>query len=441
MPLLPSFLRGDTFRALRHRNYRLLWLGQTGHSATLWMDQVARAVLILNLTDSPLMLSLVIATRLVPILLFGLIGGAMADRYDRKRILVSTQWVTLSTHLFLGIAVTAGFIEVWHVFVTAFVAGTAMAFNQPVRQSLIPLTVPREDMLNAIALNATALSFMRIGGGSIAGLLLIPFDTGGVYLITAGIYTFVILSTSLMHLPDEKGKVRKPTGLFADVREGFVYVGQHRELVWVVGLAVILFVLGFPYQQVFVPLLAKETLDLGDSGVGFLAGATGVGAFAGSLVVAAKSSVARPGLQLIINMLVFGAALVGISLQETVWMTAILLAVAGSMTVTYMAFTNSILLTNSDPEMHGRVMSLLSLDRGLIPLGAILAGTLVSAMGVRPGLFVMGSLVLVASTAALVIAGPTLAKIRGGEVRSGRHGPPVEGAAAAEGSTGVAAGR
>ena len=165
-----------------------------------------------------------------------------------------------------------------------------------------------------------------------------------------------------------------------------------------------------------------------------------MGAFAGSLVVAAKSSVARPGLQLIINMLVFGAALVAISLQETVWMTAILLAVAGSMTVTYMAFTNSILLTNSDPDMHGRVMSLLSLDRGLIPLGAILAGTLVSAMGVRPGLFVMGSLVLVASTAALVIAGPTLAKIRGGEVRSGRHGPPVEGAAV-EGSTGVAAGR
>ncbi len=434
-------MAGDTFRALRHRNYRLLWLGQTGHSATLWMDQVARAVLILNLTDSPLMLSLVIATRLVPILLFGLIGGAMADRYDRKRILMTTQTVTLGTHLFLGLAVTLGFIEVWQVFVTAFVAGTAMAFNQPVRQSLIPLTVPKEDLLNAIALNSTALSFMRIGGGSIAGLLLIPFDTGGVYLITAAIYTLVILSTSLMHLPDEKGKARKETGLLADVREGFVYVGQNRVLAWVVGLAVILFVLGFPYQQVFTPLLAKDTLDLGDSGVGFLAGATGIGAFVGSLVVAAKSSVARPGLQLIINMLVFGAALVGISLQETVWLTAILLAVAGSMTVTYMAFTNSILLTNSEPEMHGRVMSLLSLDRGLIPLGAILAGTLVSAFGVRPGLFTMGALVLVASAIALLVAGPKLATIEGGEVRAGRHGAAAVEATATAESTGVAAGR
>ena len=439
MTLVPGFLRGDTFRALRHRNYRLLWLGQTGHSATLWMDQVARAVLILQLTDSAFMLSLVIATRLVPILLFGLVGGAFADRYDRKRILMLTQSTTLFTHLFLGVAVTFGFIETWHVFVTAFVAGTAMAFNQPVRQSLIPATVPREDLLNAIALNATALSFMRIGGGSIAGLLLIPFDTGGVYLITAAIYVFVILSTTAMHLPAEKGR-SKQTGIFADLKEGFVYVGENRVLLWVTGLAIILFVFGFPYQQVFVPLLAKETLDLGDSGVGFLAGATGIGAFVGSIVVAAKSSVRRPGLQLIINMLVFGAALVAISLQETVILTAALLAVAGSMTVTYMAFTNSILLTNSDPEMHGRVMSLLSLDRGLIPVGAILAGTLVSAFGVRPGLFAMGSAVLVVSALALVVAGPKLASIRGGEMHTGRHGPAEPAPAAVEGAAGVPVG-
>jgi len=401
-----------TFRALRHRNYRLLWLGQTGHSATLWMDQVARAVLILELTDSALMLSLVVATRLVPILLFGLIAGAVADRSDRKQVLMTTQFVTFATHLFLGVAVTVGFIQAWQVFVTAFVAGTAMAFNQPVRQSLIPMTVPREDLLNAVALNSTALSFMRIGGGSIAGLLLIPFDVGGVYLVTAGIYVFVILTTWAMRIPGG-GTVRKETGIFEDLQEGFAYVAANPTLLWVTGLALILFVFGFPYQQVFVPLLAKETLDLGDSGVGFLAGATGVGAFVGSLVVATKSS-ARPGLQLIINMLVFGGALVAVSLQETVIGTAVLLALAGSMTVTYMAFTNGILLEQSTPEMHGRVMSLLSLDRGLIPLGSILAGVLVSGLGIRPGLFVLGSAILVLSALALLFAGRRLASISHG---------------------------
>ncbi|MBK9611818.1 MFS transporter [Candidatus Amarobacter glycogenicus] len=133
------------FRALAYRNYRLLWLGQTGHSATLWMDQVARAVLILDLTDnSPTMLSLVIATRLAPILVFGLLAGAIADRYDKKKLLLTTQWVSTLCHVFIGTMCLTGLVEVWHVFLTAGVAGTAMAFNQPVRQSLIPMTVPKE---------------------------------------------------------------------------------------------------------------------------------------------------------------------------------------------------------------------------------------------------------------------------------------------------------
>lgn len=414
---------GETFRALRYRNYRLLWLGQTGHSATLWMDQVARAVLVLDLTDSALSLALVIATRLVPILLFGLLAGAVADRFDKQRILTVTQVVTLGCHLFLALMVTTGLIELWQVFVTAFVAGSAMAFNQPVRQSLIPLTVPREVLLNAVALNSTALSFMRIGGGSIAGVLLLWLDTGGVYFVTAGIYVFVILTTLLMRLPRAEAAGRKPGNLLGDLGEGFRYVSANPTLLLVTGLALILFVFGFPYQQVFVPLLAKETLDLGNSGVGFLAGATGVGAFVGSLVVAARSSVARPGLQMVINMVVFGAALVGISFQQNVIITALLLAVAGSMTVTYMAFTNGILLENSTPEMHGRVMSLLSLDRGLIPLGAISAGALVSWLGVRPGLFVLGAVVVLLSLGALAVAGSRLSAIRGGVSRSG-HGPP-----------------
>ena len=439
MGLASRFVRVQTFRALRHRNFRLLWLGQTGHSASLWMDQVARAVLILDLTGSALMLSLVIATRLVPILLFGLIAGAIADRADRRKILLATQLTTFSTHVFLGVAVVTGFVEVWMVFATALVAGTAMAFNQPVRQSLIPMTVPREDLLNAVALNSTALSFMRIGGGSLAGVLLIPFNAGGVYLVNAGIYILVTLMTVMLQLPAGPVRGQERPGLFADLKEGFVYIGKHRDLTVVVSLAVILFVFGFPYQQVFTPLLAKETLDLGDSGVGFLAGATGVGAFIGSLIVASMGSIRRPGLQLLINLIVLGAVLVFISLQATVIGTAVLIAVAGSMTVTYMAFTNGILLANAAPEMHGRVMSLLSLDRGLIPLGAILAGLLASGLGVRPGLFVMGMLVLGLALLALLFFGRRLASITSeeregaGEARVAEASAPAERGAATAG--------
>jgi len=402
----------QTFRALRHRNYRLLWLGQTGHSASLWMDQVARAVLILELTDSAIMLSLVIAARLVPILLFGLIAGAVADRSNKQRVLFITQTVTLGTHLFLGIMVTTGMIEVWHVFATALVAGTAMAFNQPVRQALIPMTVPREDIGNAVALNALALSAMRVGGGSMAGALLIVLSTGGVYLVNAGIYVLVIVSTSAMRLPPREARAGKRPGLFAELGEGFAYVARNPNLGMIAALSLVLFVLGFPYQQVFVPLLARDVLDMGNSGVGFLAGATGVGAVAGTLFVASRSRIARPGLQLFINLFVFGGALVTISLQATIVGTALLLAVAGGMTVTYTALTNTILLEHSTPEMHGRVMSLLSLDRGLIPLGAILAGMLTASLGVRPAMFAMGSLVLVMALAAFLLAGGRILAIR-----------------------------
>jgi MFS family permease len=420
--------RIETFRAFRHRNYRYLWLGQTGQSATLWMDQVARAVLILELTDdSPVALSAVIAVRLAPTLFFGLIAGAVADRFNRKHLLIGTQTTTMLTHLAMGVLAVAGVIETWHVFAAAFVAGSAQAFNQPVRQSMIPLVVPREDLMNAVALNSSAVSFMRIGGGSAAGLLLIPFDVGEVYLCIVAIFVAVIASTFALDIPGESTRKRSGSGIMAEVREGFAYVGRNRDLGMVTALAVILFVFGFPYQQVFVPLLATDTLDLGDSGVGFLAGATGVGAFAGSLVVAARGS-RRPGVQLMLNMIVFGSALIVISLQQTVVGTALLLALAGAMTVTYMAFTNSILLTNSDPEMHGRVMSLLSLDRGLIPLGAIGAGLLAEWIGVRPGLGTMGAIVLVASVVSLLVFGRRLAAITtdGEPMRPGHgHAGPV----------------
>lgn len=408
---LARLRRAETFRAFRHRNFRFLWLGQTGQSATLWMDQVARAVLILHLTnDSAVALSFVIAIRLVPTLFFGLIAGAIADRANRKHLLMATQTTTMTTHLVVGILAVTGVIAAWHVFAAAFVAGCAQAFNRPVRQSLIPMAVPKEDLLNAVALNSSAVSFMRIGGGSIAGLLLLAFDPGEVYLVMVAVFVGVLASTLSLDLEGEATKKKVRGSLVADLREGFSYMRANPDLALVTFLAVILFVFGLPYQQVFVPLLAKHTLDMGDSGVGFLAGATGAGAFAGSMIVASRGA-KRPGLQLMLNMVVFGSALIAISLQATIIGTALLLAVAGAMTVTYMAFTNSILLSNSDPEMHGRVMSLLSLDRGLIPLGAIGAGLLAEVAGVRPGLFTLGTIVLVASILALVLFGRRLASI------------------------------
>jgi MFS family permease len=411
----------STFRTLHHRNFRYLWLGQTARAATLWMDVVARSVLVLNLTGSAVWLSAVLAARAAPVLFLGLPAGAVVDRLDRRRLLLATQVVGGAVYLYLGLAVVGGFIDIWQVMITGVVIGASRSFYQPARQSVLSMVVPRENILNAVALNSTSISFMRIFGGSAAGALLVVTDVGGVYLVCAGIFIFVIIMTVLLRL--DGGTPPAPrngdTRMVDDLREGIAYVRGHPALAMIIGLASILFIFGFPYQQIFVPLLAKRTLDIGDAGVGFLTGAIGVGALIGSLVVATKGKFERPALLMIVNMLVFGGALIAVTLVSglgeprvvAIGGTMFLLAMAGSMTVTYMSLTNSLLLAGSDPAMHGRVMSLLGVGRGMIPAGAVLAGLLATALGVLPALFVMASLVLVLGAGALVAFRSTLRTI------------------------------
>lgn len=399
--------RLGTFRALRHRNYRLMWLGQLGHSASLWMEQVVRPVLVYEITHSALLVSLVVFMRMIPVLLFGVLAGVVADRYDKRRILGVCQSVTGLMHFVLAALVLTGVVEVWHIFVTAVISGAAMAFNQPARQSLIPKMVPQADLLNAVALNTMAMNFMRIGGGALAGLMLVVLSPGGVYLLNGIIYLGVIVCTELMRFPEER-RDRPRSSFGADLGEGFTYVRGNRPVMGLVVMAMVLFVLGMPYQQVFVPLLALDVFDLNRSWVGLMLSCTGVGALAGSLFVASRSRYARPELALVINLIVFGAALVALGLSRWLPLSLVVLALAGSMTVSYMSVTNALLLSITPQDLHGRVMSLLSLDRGVIPLGAILAGVLSEQFSPQTGLVVMGSLVLIATVAAIVLIVPSL---------------------------------
>jgi MFS transporter, DHA1 family, staphyloferrin A biosynthesis exporter len=417
--------RGGTFRALRHRNYRLLWLGQMGHSASLWMEQVVRPVLVYELTESALLVSFVVFMRMIPVLLFGVLAGVVADRYDKRRILSSAQAVTMAMHFLLAVLVLTGVVAVWQIFVTAMISGAAMAFNQPARQSLIPKMVPPDDVMNAVALNTMAMNFMRIGGGAIAGLLLIVLSPGGVYLLNGIIYFGVIASTELMRFPKEDRN--RPRGSFsADLGEGFAYVRSNRPVLGLVAMSMVLFVLGMPYQQVFVPLLALDEYNLSRSWVGWMLSCTGAGALCGSLWVASRARYNRPDLALVINLIVFGVALVWLGATRWLPLTLLGLAVAGSMTVSFMAVTNALLLSITPQDLHGRVMSLMSLDRGIIPLGAIFAGVLSEQFSPRVGLLVMGSLVLLLTGVAWLALGPTLRHLgsAGGiarPVRAGRH--------------------
>lgn len=400
----------STFRALRNRNYRYLWLGQLGHSASQWMEQVVRPLLMLHLTGSALQVGLVVAIRMVPLLALGLLAGVVADRYDKRRVLMYSQAVTLLAHLVLGLLLISDLIRPWHVFFTAFISGGAMAFNQPARQSILPRLVPREDLLNAVALNNAAMNIMRVGGAGLAGLLLVLFDFGQVYLLNALIYVGVIWTTLRMVIPEDGAGGRPGMSFFGDLLEGFRYLGTNRQIIYLVAMAFILFIFGQPYQQVFVPLLATQVLGIDRAGVGGMLAITGLGALLGSLTVASQTRVPRRGVVMMGALAVFSLAL--ILLAESPWLLVSLLAllVAGSMTVTYMALNNSLLLEQTPLAFHGRVMSLMSLDRGVIPIGAILAGVLAQSMGPQLGLTIMALLCL-SLTALTYLFVPVLRKM------------------------------
>jgi MFS family permease len=387
-----------TFRALRFPGYRYLWLGQLGHSATMWMEQVVRPLLILELTRSALQVGFVVAVRMVPQFLFGLLAGVVADRYNKRMVLMVSQMVTMLMHLILAVLIVLGKIEVWHVFVTAFISGGSMAFNQPARQSMIPRLVPSDLILNAVALNTAAMNTMRVLGAGLAGGLLIFLDYGEVYLLNAIIFIYVIWTTVKIALVEdrsssdltlEKPEVVEKTSLLYDLMEGFRYMAANRPVLYLVGMALVVFIIGLPYQQVFVPLLALNVLHIGRSGAGWMLALTGVGALIGSLTMASIRPLPRRGLVLMIFIVILGLALVLLSQSRWISLSAIALIIAGCMTTAYNSLNISLLFEQSPPNYHGRVLSLMSLDRGFVSVGAVLAGGLAEALGPQFGLAVI----------------------------------------------------
>lgn len=369
------------------------------------MEQVIRPLLILHLTGSALQVGGIVSARMVPQLVFGLIAGAVADRYNKKLILVVTQFLNAMMQLAMGLLIITGYIEGWHVYVGAVGSGTVNAFNQPARQSILPRLVPRSDLLNALALQTAAMTLMRFAGASLAGVLLIFMDFEHVYLFDAVLYLAIIYTTVRMNVPKDApkddsmqdvksthyGAHRGKSGsLFKDLAEGFRFIRSKRNIMVLIGIALILFVFAQPYTTVFIPLIALDVLQEDRSVVGFLLAVTGIGALAGSLVVATLGKVKNRSIVMVSSMIIFGLVLVALALSAWLWLTIVILFFSGAISVTYMSLNTSLLLEQTPSELHGRVLSFMSLDRGLMSAGALLGGLLAEVMGTASGLIVMG---------------------------------------------------
>jgi MFS family permease len=405
--------RIKTFESLQLRDFRFLWLGQITTSMGQWMDQFSRTWLIFQLTQSPMALGIVGAARGIPLLLFGVDAGVAADRWGRKPQLIIAQVVNAILNALLATLVLTGHVQVWHVYVTAFLAGTVQAFQQPARQALINDLVGQERLLNAVSLNSAALNLSRSVGPAVCGLLISAFGVGVSYYVQAAFYAAATLWTFQIRVPKQLVRAAFAStqqSFFSSAREGFAYIASHRLILalMVLGLAPIL--LGMPYQSL-MPVFAIDVLHGGATTQGLLVGSMGVGAVLGGLIIASLGRRQGNGKLLIVGAAGFGLSLILFSRAPVVWAAACFTFLVGLSNSAYTSQDQTIIQTITEPKVRGRVLGVYLLNRGLMPIGSLLAGALATWFGGPWAVTIMGVSCLILAVG-VAVAVPALWKTR-----------------------------
>jgi MFS family permease len=393
-------LIGAGFTAMRHRNYRLFWIGQVTSLVGTWMQSVSQPWLVLELGGSPIELGAVLAAQFAPSTVLAPIGGVLADRLDKRRTLLVVQVIAMLQAAVLFALAVSGIVEIWHVFVLAAILGTASAIEMPVRQAFAAELVPERDLVNAIALNSTSFNLSRVVGPAIAGLTIAVFGTAINFGVNALSYVavlagLVLIDPAQLHrlpVPDRLPSVR------ASLVEGLRYARRVPTVFWPLVLLGGVATVAMNFQTL-LPLYARDALGLGPDGYGALFAAMGVGSVVGSMTLA-FSARRRPMLRLVVA---GGAVFLGLELilaLTTLAPVAFALIAGIGLASILMVNTINVMIQNSvGHELRGRVMSLyVTVFAGTAPIGGLLAGVVAQAWGPGAGFglgAVLGSIVLV----------------------------------------------
>lgn len=378
-------------RALRHRNYRLFFFGQSISMIGTWMQDIAINWLIYQLTGSPLMLGTVNFCNKIPGLLLGPFAGLLVDRFSRHKIIIFTQTMSMLQAFIMAILVLTDRIEVWHVMALGTLLGCIQAFDLPARHAFIfDMLDNREDMNNAIALNSIIINASRLVGPSIAGILIAVVGEGICFLLNAGSFIAVIAALLAMRIR-EQPIVSTQKSILCELREGFSYAYYFPPIRYLFFLLWIICFLGMPYI-VLMPIFADQVLGGGSYILGFLFSAVGMGAICGAFFLAARANIA--GLENIIPVAAgtFGLSLAVFSQNTSVGLALGIMFFAGSGMIMHSIATNTLLQTMVEDDKRGRIMSMYSMAfQGLTPMGSLLAGFLAENIGVpaTEGLFGM----------------------------------------------------
>ena len=381
-------------RAFRHRNYQLFFAGQLVSLVGTWMQSVAESWLVFRLTGSAALLGVTSFVTLAPVFLFATVGGIVADRVDRRRIIIATQSLSMVLPLTLAALTLSGHVRVWHVFVLAACLGIVNAFDIPARQSFVVDMVGREDLPNAIALNSSMVNGARVVGPAVAGLLVATVGEGWCFLINGISYSAVIAGLLMMNVP-RRARPKTDRSAWRDTVEGLQFAAGTTPIRALLILLGLMSFAGMPYS-VLMPVFADSILKAGPKGLGLLMGASGLGALGGALALVARQGVRGLGRWVAVSSASFGVALIAFSFSRTFWLSALLLIPVGGALMVEMAASNTLLQAMVPDTLRGRVMALYSMMfMGMAPFGALFAGWLAERAG-APMAVAIGGVVCVA---------------------------------------------
>jgi MFS family permease len=369
-----------TLRALRHRNFQLFFSGQLISLIGTWMQSVAQAWLVYRKTGSSLLLGSVGFASQIPVFLVAPLGGIVADRYNRHRVVISTQVASMILALILAALTLSHRVEVWHIFVLAALLGVVNAFDIPGRQAFLVDMVGKEDLMNAIALNSSMFNGARIVGPAIAGILVASIGEGWCFFANGISYIAVIIGLLMMRIecprrPDTSGSPLE------DIIEGFRFAsrtGPIRAILLLLGLVSLV---AMPYT-VLMPVFADKILHGGARGLGILMGSTGVGALLGALTLASREGVRGLGRWVALSCGGFAVSLILFSFSRYFWLSAALLLPVGFCMMLQMSSSNTLIQSMVPDHLRGRVMAMYSMMfMGMAPFGALLGGAFADKLG------------------------------------------------------------
>jgi predicted MFS family arabinose efflux permease len=363
------------FKAFQYRNFRILWIGACTSSIGSWMQQLAQAWLVLEISKSPFLLGLDAFLGDIPIFLFSLVGGVIADRIDRRYVLLGSQYVQMTCAIILTLLIAFHKVQVWQILCLSFVVGTAQSFGGPAYSALVPSLVEKEDLSNAIAMNSIQFNLARVIGPVIGGIVL--KNLGAAWCFGLNALSFVAVIISLYSLKINFNPPRTGESVLTSMKQGFQFIRKQGAMESLIALAFLMTALAIP-TITFLPVFAKDVFQRGPEALSMFLASTGLGSISGALVVAALGNNKNKGRVALSMLMLLGTVMAGFAQSTSILLSCALLYVAGACLIFAFAMISSLVQLITANEMRGRVMSVYNVAfRGGMPFGNLATGRLV----------------------------------------------------------------